>query len=434
MKIFLDVTRLATRIFRNGPTGIDRVEYAYAKQLLATADTVCVFTAPGVSGALRKSRALDVLGRVERAWRLDAGADDDLILRSLRDWFDSPVDLNVQRPARFQAQAKWHSVFREADFFPLRDLVRAATRLNRWADRSERADTIYFHCSHAQLDKPDRFKWLAEKQMKSGFFLHDAIPIEYPEFCSPGSFQRHVNRLATVSSLASVIIVNSRDSRRAVLRALSERGSRAPEIEVIPLAVDETFSQARGSVPVRPTTPYFVFVGTIEPRKNLLFLLSVWRRLVEELGAGAPRLVIAGRRGWENENIVDVLERSRMLAPFIAEASDLTDAGLAWLMAGAAALVAPSFTEGFGLPIVESLAAGSPTLVSDIAAHREVGEDFAIYADAIDGPQWIAAIKALIKPNSELRSEIVGRLEKFKPMTWETHVVKARERLAEAVK
>ena len=137
-------------------------------------------------------------------------------------------------------------------------------------------------------------------------------------------------------------------------------GLRAPEIAIVPLGVDAVFAETRRSLARRPEIPYFVYVGTIEPRKNLLFLLAVWRRLVERHGAAAPRLVIAGRRGWENENIVDVLDRSRQLAPFVAEASDLTDAGLARLLADSAALVAPSFAEGFGLPVVECLAAGAP--------------------------------------------------------------------------
>ncbi len=425
MNFFLDITRLATRIFRSGPTGIDRVEFAYAKQMIDDPATVCVFTAPVFSGAIRAERARDILARVERAWRLDATADDDRVFGALRRWLDRPLDGEAVKPMRFRAEKGWPAWMEQADFFPLRDILRAETRLSRRILRSEGAPKMFFHCSHAQLDKPQRFRWLAEAGMRSTFFLHDAIPVEFPEFCSPGAYQRHLDRLATVSAYATMSIVNSQDSRRAVETSLRERGLRAPEIEIVPLAVDDAFARP-ARPPRRPAIPYFVYVGTIEPRKNLLFLLAVWRRLVERHGARAPRLVIAGRRGWENENIVDVLERSRQLAPFLAEASDLTDAGLARLMADSAALVAPSFAEGFGLPVVECLAVGAPAIVSDIAAHREVGEDYAVFADSIDGPAWVGAIEALMDDESDFRRQKLEKIAAYRPLSWSQHVARAR--------
>ena len=62
--------------------------------------------------------------------------------------------------------------------------------------------------------------------------------------------------------------------------------------------------------------PYFVVLGTIEPRKNHNLLFRVWRKLVEDMGDRAPRLVLIGRRGWECENAVDILERSEILRGF----------------------------------------------------------------------------------------------------------------------
>jgi glycosyltransferase involved in cell wall biosynthesis len=436
MKIFLDVTRLATCVLRSSPTGIDRVEYAYAKHLTESEGTVCVFTGLGFSGALRRARVLDILSRVERAWRLGATPEADPNYSALRGWLDSPIDLNAARPARIRTANRWRSVFRDADFFPLRDFVRAETRLARWVSRYSGEPAMFFHCSHARLHKPDRFKWLKSAGLRSAFFIHDAIPIEFPEFCSRGSFDRHVNRLATVSAHAALMIVNSRDSRRAIEAALKQRGARVPDIEVIPLAVGDAFAKAKRATRARPPIPYFLYVGNIEPRKNLLFLLEVWRRLVERYGARAPRLVIAGRRRWESENIVDVLERSRSLAPFLAEASDLTDGGLARLMGDSAALVAPSFSEGFGLPVVESLAAGAPVVASDIAAHREAAEGYAVFADAIDGPAWVAAIEALMDDGSELRRERLAKIVAYQPFSWAAHVGAARdlmERYARAV-
>ncbi len=425
MKLFLDITRIATRIFVSGPTGIDRVEFAYAQHMIDDPGTVCVFTAPVFSGAIPGGRAHEILTRVAQTWRLDAKAEADPVFGALRGWLDQPLDLQASRPPRFRIVKVWSARLREADFFPLRDILRAEARLTRRI-RAAAEPTMFFHCSHSQLHKSERFRWLSAAGMRSTFFVHDAIPIEYPEFCAPGALERHVGRLATVSAHATLAIVNSRDSRRAVEAALSARRLRSPEIAVLPLAVDPAFTEVKRRPPQRPKIPYFVYVGTIEPRKNLLFLLAVWRRLVERHGAAAPRLVIAGRRGWENENIVDVLERSRQLAPFLAEASDLTDAGLARLMADSAGLVAPSFAEGFGLPIVECLATGAPTIVSDIAAHREAGEGYATFADAIDGPAWVAAIEALMEDKSEFRRDRLAQIASYRPLSWADHVASAR--------
>jgi glycosyltransferase involved in cell wall biosynthesis len=432
MKIYLDVTRLATRVLRSSPSGIDRVEYAYAKHLIDQPGVVGVFTVPVFSGALRRERALDILARVERAWRLDATAKDDPNYAAMRAWLDSPINWSASRPVRIGTDKRWVSLLRDADFFPLRDVVRAASRRERWMARNSGEPAMFFHASHAQLHKPNLFNWLKKAGLRSAFFMHDAIPIDFPEFCSPGSFDRHVQRLTTVSAHAALVIVNSCYSRRTIEAALRERGARVPEIEVLPLAVGSAFSAAGRAGDPRPQRPYFLFVGNIEPRKNILFLLEIWRRLIERRGEAAPRLVIAGRRGWENENIIDVLERSRNLAPFVAEASDLTDAGLARLMGDATALLSPSSAEGFGLPIAESLAAGTPVVASDIPAHREVGGDFSLYADVIDGLAWLSAVETLMEEGSALRQERLAKIAGYQPLSWEAHVSKAQDLLERA--
>lgn len=423
------------RMFRNTPGGIDRVEYAYAKELLLhdnDYDAIGVFTTPLFSGALPRERVLDVLRRVETAWRIGLDLTEDDAFRDVHSWLAAPIDSNAEHLHWRRSKAWPLSVLRNVNVFAAHDLVLGSSRLRRWVNGSARESSAYLHCSHILLNKLRQFAWLGKNGPPSIFFLHDAIPLEYPELCSVGAYNRHAARLLTVSKLASLVIVNSHDSRRAVRSALVERRARVPEIEVIPLGVNESFLSVGRLKAPRATTRYFLYVGTIESRKNLLFLLTVWRRLVEQLGASAPRLVIAGRRGWENENVIDILERSRALAPFVAEVSDLSDAGLASLMASAVALVAPSLAEGFGLPIAECLATGTPVLASDIAAHREVASDVALLIDPLDGPSWISAIKALMDRDADLSAELRAKIAGYRPTTWRAHVesaMKAVERV-----
>ncbi len=91
------------------------------------------------------------------------------------------------------------------------------------------------------------------------------------------------------------------------------------------------------------------------------------------MGPATPRLVLVGQRGWENEMVLDVLERSELLRDHIAEHNALPDKQVRSLIAGARAVLLPSFAEGYGLPIAEALALGTPVLCSDLPALREAG-------------------------------------------------------------
>jgi glycosyltransferase involved in cell wall biosynthesis len=106
--------------------------------------------------------------------------------------------------------------------------------------------------------------------------------------------------------------------------------------------------------------------GTLEPRKNHLTILNVWRELLARLGQAAPRLILVGERGWENENILDLLERCRPLRGHVLEVAGLTTPAFKRLLKGARALLMPSFAEGYGLPVAEALAVGTPVLASDM--------------------------------------------------------------------
>jgi len=141
---------------------------------------------------------------------------------------------------------------------------------------------------------------------------------------------------------------------------------------------------------------YFVVCGTIEPRKNHLLLLNIWRELAHELGAATPKLVLVGARGWDNENVVDMLERCDGVRRHVIESGRLSSPALRNLLMGARALLMPSFAEGYGLPVVEALAVGAPVIASDIESFRSVRRAGLTLVDATDGPAWAAQIKAAL--------------------------------------
>ena len=131
----------------------------------------------------------------------------------------------------------------------------------------------------------------------------------------------------------------------------------------------------------------------MEPRKNLELLGEVWKRLCAERGDLAPHLVIVGAKGWRGDQIAARLARAPSTANRLHLVHGLSTPALARLLAGARALLSPSFTEGFGLPVAEALALGAPVIASDIASHCEIARDGVTLVDPLDGPAWKAAVE-----------------------------------------
>jgi glycosyltransferase involved in cell wall biosynthesis len=232
--------------------------------------------------------------------------------------------------------------------------------------------------------------------------VHDLIPIDHPEFCSPHAAVLHKRRVDALYRHASLIITNSQATADACEAYAAATGARCPPTCVSPLGLEASFLETTVRAPSEPapsTRPYFVCVGTLEPRKNLTFLLTVWRRLAERMGEHTPVLVLVGQRGWENEAIIDQLERAPAVLRHVHEANGLDDRQLVQLIRGARALLAPSFTEGFDLPVAEAIALGAPVIASDIPVHRELAAG-AQLIDPVDGLGWLSAIEqaARIRP------------------------------------
>lgn len=173
--------------------------------------------------------------------------------------------------------------------------------------------------------------------------------------------------------------------------------------------------------PELAATPYFITIGTIEPRKNHLLLLSVWRAMAEAVASRQrplPKLLVVGGRGWENEQVVDVLERGRLTRPYVFEASGISSAGLARLIANARAMLMPSFAEGYGLPLVEAMSLGTPVVASDAPVFREVTQGCASYRSAIDGVGWMEAIARLSDRDGPDARAARAAACRFKPPQW----------------
>jgi glycosyltransferase involved in cell wall biosynthesis len=195
---------------------------------------------------------------------------------------------------------------------------------------------------------------------------------------------------------ASRIIAVSEAARRDLIAAY---GVPSEKITVIYEAADPRFcpqsavavasALARYDLPAR----YLLFVGTIEPRKNLDRLLAAFERIYREGLSDA--LVIVGKRGWLTDDFFAALEHSPVREHVIFPGF-VPDADLPAVYSGAQALVLPSLCEGFGLPVLEAMACRTPVICSNTSSLPEVAGDAALLIDPTDVDQIAGAITRVL--------------------------------------
>ena len=286
------------------------------------------------------------------------------------------------------------------------------------------AGSFMFNTGHLGLEHKHYAAMLRHRGARPVFMVHDLIPLTHPEYCRPGEREHHLVRMRNAVTMGHGIIANSQDTLDVLTHFVDSNGLQMPPTVVAPLAPGLP-NVAPGARPL--PHPYFVMLSTIEPRKNHWLLLQLWRRLVERLGDAAPHLVVIGQRGWECENVVDLLERCEPLRGFVHEHSACSDAELVTFLAHAQALLFPSFVEGFGLPLIEALSLGVPAIASDLAVFREFAGTVPEYVDPLDGARWMALIEDYAKPQSTSRAAQLDRLVSFRPPTWAQHMQKVDE-------
>jgi glycosyltransferase involved in cell wall biosynthesis len=290
------------------------------------------------------------------------------------------------------------------------------------------ARRVLLHLGHSGLDEPQMASWVQARSLRVVFMVHDLIPLSNPEYCRPGEGARHGERMRTMLRAGSGLIANSRSTLDELAAFARREGLQVPPAVVAPLAA-APLGPAGDGAPL--PHPYFVVLGTIEPRKNHWLLLHVWRDLVARLGDKAPHLVVIGQRGWECENVVDMLERCEALRLHVHELGSAGDEALARHLRHARALLFPSFAEGFGMPLVEALSAGTPVLASPLPAFREIAGDVPDYIDPLDGPSWAAAIEDYAAPASARRDRQLARMTTFRAPDWSTHFARVEHLLAQ---
>jgi len=275
---------------------------------------------------------------------------------------------------------------------------------SRWGgipDQSELSRLVgpsprYLSVGHAGLDARCLGAMAAVPGARIAVMVHDTIPLDLPQTQKAGASERFRRKLALVAGAADIVIAPSKATAAEVARHLAAMGGRAETILASPgVSVSEP-----GSLPeaVSASRPFFVALGTIEPRKNHALLLDLWR----DSGtlSVSPQLVIAGRRGWSSEATFRRLDAMAGDGDVI-EFNDLDDRSVAGLLKSANGLLFPSLAEGFGYPPLEAASLGTPVVATPLPQIRELLGNTVVYAEPTELYQWKRAIEGLAGARAE---------------------------------
>lgn len=255
-----------------------------------------------------------------------------------------------------------------------------------------------FHASNQIQHAPGRAKLTAT--------IHDLTGFLMPELHTRGNANADRVFAERILKRADGLIAVSENTRQDAIRLL---GIPPERITTIYSGVPEEFFNAP---PTRRARPYVLYVGTIEPRKNLLTLLDAWKQVSPELRQEFE-LVIAGPVGWSAQETVARIRAEATYLGYVPEEE------LPGLVAGATAFAYPSLYEGFGFPVVQAMAAGVPVVTSNVSCLPEVTGDAALLVDPRSTAELTAAVTRVLE-SVDLRTDLGARgLARAERYRWE---------------
>jgi glycosyltransferase involved in cell wall biosynthesis len=252
--------------------------------------------------------------------------------------------------------------------------------------------------------------------------IHDVIPLVLPWAFSLQHRWVLTTALARIRKQAAMVIVPSQAAAEDVVHYLQVEPER---IMVIPMGCEPRFhlsgDLARGAAMRRRydlPQHYILFVGTLEPRKNVKTLLQAFAQVIAETPRDDLTLVIAGGKGWGGEDYMATVEALK-LHDYVRFTGFVDDDHLPDLYRGAQLFVYPSLYEGFGLPVLEAMACGTPVITSNRTSLPEVAGDAALLVDPTQ-PEALATAMLSIVNDTELRQALRAKgLARAHAFTWD---------------
>lgn len=377
MIIIYDITRLYVRRNECTPTGIDRVDINYLRHFIENENEI-IFVR-GEKGELKifpLSQAIEIIKKLFKLWLGE--------------------ELTRKINCRYNIK------------LPIADAI------------ENKNIYIYINVSHQVVTARFGLIELSKKEnVRLIFFCHDLIPIDYPEYVGNQGLEKHSALIKLMLWTGDLIILNSEYSRKSLIDFAKRNAFDIPETQVLHIGNEKHVTNKKWNINDRHD--HFYYLATFEPRKNHILLFLAWKKLYSILGEKTPKLLLVGKKGWE----IDWLERYFTVEPnvrrFVERKENISDAELENIMLTSYASLNPSYVEGWGLPAVESICMGIPTICSDIPAYHEATQELAIFLSPLDVNVWVNAILKILK------NELIFQNNEYIKESWENHFQKLNQ-------
>jgi glycosyltransferase involved in cell wall biosynthesis len=263
----------------------------------------------------------------------------------------------------------------------------------------------------------DMLAALRARGVKFGVLIYDLIPELFPEWTYRGTMLEFRGFLRRTLPAAEMIFTISQNTAADVRHFMLETKMPAVPIRVLPVG---SRVATRSLCPPNPGgRAYVLFVSTIEVRKNHALMFRVWQRLLRQMPAGSvPDLVFAGKIGWLTNDFLHQLENADWLGGRIKFVETPTDEALETLYRNCLFTVFPSFYEGWGLPVTESLSFGKTVAASNRGSIPEAGGDFCVYYDPDHIEDAAGVIRGLIDHPARVAALEARIARQFRPPGW----------------
>lgn len=252
--------------------------------------------------------------------------------------------------------------------------------------------------------------------------IYDLIPALTPENCDPRLVQEFIGWFIGVLDHADYFLAISEATRKDLMDFAARLGRPISADRIVVVALDADFRAAEGRpVPLerRFAERFVLFVSTLEARKNQLGALDAWAALIAQYGAAkVPRLVLVGKRGFKSDLILNKLSSNVDLQQCVTILSGIEDVELQALYRDCLFTIYPSFYEGWGLPVTESLCYGKVPLIADNSSLPEAGGSSALYFRTGSTKALVSALERLIMDDEFRQCQEAIIHQSFRPRRW----------------
>ena len=376
--VLLDISRTLSRLDGKISTGVDRVELAYIRHFL------------------KAEHPLFLLGRWCNRTYYPTTSTMEYLAAQL-----------VQPDHSGHCSSDWRS-----------KVIAELGPSSSWRLKSARLPSgpfSYINVSHTHLS-PLFVRQLRRRGASQIIaMIHDTIPLDFPQFQTPQSTRKFAKLLRAVGSNCDTVIANSNYTKDRVEYWLFKYEASC-DVTVAHLGIE----QPEYKEDPQQRHPYFIQLGTIEPRKNHALLLRIWRDLFDRFGDRSPHLHIIGQRGWMNEELFKTLDSATFMGRTVFEHNRMSDSEKFRYLSSAKALLFPSFAEGFGIPLLEAASVHTRAICSDLLIFKELVGNAALYIPPNDIHKWTKAITKLAGIE-ETCSSSVPDINRIHIPTWDDH-------------